>query len=201
MLSAIVSGFFTGLSLILPVGAQNAFVLRQGLTGRHVLWLCLFCSLSDMILITAGVSGFGAIVHWSPGATYWAAMAAAAFLTVYGFMRLRAAWLGNAGMQEAMETRTLPSTIALAAVFTWANPHVYLDTVGLIGAASTSFGGADRWSFAFGAMISSFVFFFSLGFGAKAIAPIFRSPDTWRVLDAAVGIVMWSLAAVLLINL
>ena len=194
---AAISGFLTGLSLILAIGAQNAFVLRQGLTGEHVFWLCLFCAFSDAVLISIGVSGFGALVAISPESTRYMALAGAAFLFTYGFFRFRAAWAGVHEISSVAESRTLGTTIALAAVFTWANPHVYLDTVMLIGAVSTGFPGIETWLFGGGAIVASFVFFFTLGYGARLLAPIMQSPRAWRVLDTVIGITMWWLATAL----
>ena len=167
VISAALSGFLTGLSLIVAIGAQNAFVLRQGLTGQHVFALCMFCSLSDAILISAGVAGFGALVAVYPDLGRHMATAGAAFFIAYGAMRFLAAWRGDYDIQEGAETRTLGSTLVLAAMFTWVNPHVYLDTVALIGAVSAGFDVAVRWAFAWGAILASFLFFFSLGYGAE----------------------------------
>lgn len=186
--------------MILAIGAQNAFVLRQGLSGEHVFWLCLFCSLSDALLIAIGVSGFGTLAALSPNLTHYLTFGGAAFLYGYGYYRFRAAVVGDRQFGMGDETQTLRGTIALAAIFTWANPHVYLDTVALIGAVSTGFPGAAQWAFAIGAMGASFVFFFSLGYGARFLAPLMRSPMSWRVLDVLIGMTMWALATMLITN-
>ena len=191
-----ITGFATGFSLILAIGAQNAFVLRQGLLRRHVFWLCLFCATSDALLIAAGVLGFGALVEAWPRLPLIMALAGAGFLLVYGAMRFMAALKGNYAMEIAGKSRSLGAVIAIAAAFTWANPHVYLDTLGLIGAISTSFGDwAQRIAFGTGAVTSSFVFFFSLGYGARLLAPIMQKPGAWRVLDVVIGLTMWAIAA------
>lgn len=200
MLTGAATGFATAFTLILAIGAQNAFVLRQGLLRQHVFWLCLFCALSDAVLILAGVAGFGALVTLYPGFPRAMALAGAAFLIVYGAMRFRAALAGDDAMVLAGRAAGLWPTLATAAAFTWLNPHVYLDTLGLIGAISTQFVGADRVSFALGAITSSFVFFFSLGYGARLLAPIMQSARAWRILDLGIGVTMWALAAALVLK-
>lgn len=196
---ASITGFATGFSLILAIGAQNAFVLRQGLLRTHVFPLSLFCALSDALLITAGVLGFGTLVTALPMLPIVMALAGAGFLIVYGAMRFMAAWKGNYAMELAGQSRSLGATIAIAAAFTWLNPHVYLDTLGLIGAISTSYDSWDeRIQFGVGAVAASFVFFFSLGYGARLLAPIMSRPSAWRVLDAIIGVTMWLIALGLL---
>ena len=199
MIGPALTGFATGFSLILAIGAQNAFVLRQGLARAHVFWLCLFCAASDAALITAGVLGFDAITEALPGLPRVMALAGAAFLFVYGATRFHAAWTGDYEMQIAGRTLALGPTIATAAAFTWLNPHVYLDTLGLVGAYSTNYPDpARKAAFAAGAISASFVFFFSLGYGARHLAPVMRSPRAWRWLDTLIGVVMWALAIKLL---
>lgn len=196
---ASITGFATGFSLILAIGAQNAFVLRQGLLRTHVFPLSLFCALSDALLITAGVLGFGTLVTALPMLPIVMALAGAGFLIVYGAMRFMAAWKGNYAMELAGQSRSLGATITIAAAFTWLNPHVYLDTLGLIGAISTSYDSWDeRIQFGVGAVAASFVFFFSLGYGARLLAPIMSRPSAWRVLDAIIGVTMWLIALGLL---
>lgn len=193
------TGFATGFSLILAIGAQNAFVLRQGLARAHVFWLCLLCATSDALLITAGVLGFGAIVTLYPMLPQIMAWGGAAFLIVYGALRFRAAWQGQYAMQLAGKSNGLWATLATGAAFTWLNPHVYLDTLGLVGAVSTQYiDSAEKTAFGIGAVIASFVFFFGLGYGARLLAPVMQSARAWRVLDVLIGLVMWALAAKLL---
>lgn len=195
MIAAALTGFATGFSLILAIGAQNAFVLRQGLVRAHVFWLCLFCALSDAILIAAGVLGFGAVTALWPGLPQIMALAGAAFLAVYGLQRLIAAWRGDYALQIAGKSKGLWATLAMAAAFTWLNPHVYLDTLGLVGAVSTHYHTAGlKLAFGIGAVTASFVFFFSLGYGARLLGPIMQSPRAWRVLDVLIAVVMWALA-------
>lgn len=193
------TGFATGFSLILAIGAQNAFVLRQGLARAHVFWLCLLCAASDALLIAAGVLGFGAIVDAAPMLPQIMAYGGAAFLFVYGALRFIAAYKGDYSMQVSGQSAGLWATLATGAAFTWLNPHVYLDTLGLVGAISTQYDiSFDRYSFGIGAIISSFVFFFGLGYGARLLTPIMQSARAWRVLDIIIGIVMWALALKLL---
>ena len=199
MTGAAVTGFATAFALILAIGAQNAFVLRQGLARAHVFWLCLLCAVSDAVLITAGVLGFGALVEAYPALPRVMALGGAAFLTVYGALRLWAAWKGDYAMQIAGESRGLWATLATGAAFTWLNPHVYLDTLGLVGAVSTGFLGAEKLAFALGAVTSSFVFFFSLGYGARLLAPVMVSARAWRLLDFGIALVMWALAVKLVV--
>lgn len=192
-------GFSTGFSLILAIGAQNAFVLRQGLLRKHVFWLCLLCAVSDALLIAAGVAGFGALVHAFPALPRVMALAGAAFLFAYGALRFWAAYRGDYHMTLSGQSASLTVTLTTAAAFTWLNPHVYLDTLGLVGAISTQYVDmARKWAFGTGAMLASFVFFFGLGYGARLMAPIMQSARSWRILDNLIGVVMWALATKLL---
>ena len=192
-------GFATAFGLILAIGAQNAFVLRQGLSKTHVFWLCLLCATSDAILITAGVLGFGVIVAQFPSLPQIMAWGGAAFLLIYGALRLWAAYKGDYTMQLSGRSAGLGATLATGAAFTWLNPHVYLDTLGLIGAISTQYPDpTQKTAFGIGAVTSSFVFFFSLGYGARLLAPIMQSASAWRILDVIIGLVMWGLAINLL---
>jgi len=199
MIGAAATGFFTGLSLILAIGEQNAFVLRQGLTRTHVLPLVLFCAASDAVLIAAGVAGFAAMAQMLPGLPRLLGLAGAAFLIAYGASRLLAARRGTSALAVAgAAPPPLGATLAMAAAFTWGNPHVYLDTVGLIGAISARYDGGARLAFGIGAVAASFVFFFSLGYGARGLAPLLSTAQAWRLLDTAIGLTMWALAAGLL---
>ena len=190
MLSAAATGFASSLSLILAIGAQNAFVLRQGLLRSHVLPLVLFCGASDALLIALGVAGFGwavASVPWLPAALAWAG---AAFLVCYAALRLRAAVQGSYALALGDGGGSLGSTLATAGAITWLNPHVYLDTLALLGAISTGFEGGERTAFALGAMSASFAFFAALGYGARLLAPVMTSVRAWQVLDAVIALIM-----------
>jgi L-lysine exporter family protein LysE/ArgO len=195
MLNAAFSGFLVSISLIAAIGAQNAFVLRQGLRREHVVWVVLTCALSDALLITLGVTGFGAasrMAPWLGQAMLWAGVA---FLVVYGALRFRAAWQGGAALMPA-NTGTVPlgRVIATCLVLTWANPHVYLDTVMLLGSISTRYA-PHSGLFGAGAALGSFAFFSALGFGARLLAPAFAKPQAWVVLEVVVGCTMWAIAA------
>lgn len=194
MTAAALTGFLTGFSLILAIGAQNAFVLQQGLRRQHVFALALLCALSDAVLITAGVAGFGWLVGLNPRFPLIMALAGAAFLVVYGAMRLRAAWRGGEALAGADGGGGLRRVVLTGLALTWLNPHVYLDTMGLIGAVSTRFAGAGRLAFGMGAVAASFVFFFGLGYGARLLAPMMARPGAWRLFDALVGLTMWAIA-------
>lgn len=197
MLASGIAGFLLGFSLIMAIGAQNAFVLRQGLRGEHVLALVLTCAISDTILIAAGVAGFGVVVKAYPQAVDIARWGGAAFLVCYGAMSFRAALRGGEALEDKGRGATsLGAAVATCLVLTWANPHVYLDTVVLLGGLSSQY--ASPWVFGLGAILSSFVFFFSLGFGARLLRPLFTSARAWQVLDVVVGLTMWAIAAKLL---
>ena len=199
MITPALTGFATAFALILAIGAQNAFVLRQGLVRKHVFWLCLLCATSDALLITAGVLGFGYIVTLYPLLPQIMAWGGAAFLLIYGATRFWAAWRGTYAMQLAGQSAGLWATLATGAAFTWLNPHVYLDTLGLVGAVSTQYTDvAEKTAFGIGAVTSSFVFFFSLGYGARLLAPVMQSARAWRIFDVLIGVIMWALAIKLL---
>ena len=199
MTAPLLAGFLLGLSLILPIGAQNAFVLRVGLRGEHVLAVCLTCALSDALLILAGVSGFAQLSAQVPWAETVLRYGGAAFLLAYGLRSFMAAFGSEALRPSEAAPETLSRVVLTCLALTWLNPHVYLDTVVLIGSISTQFNEGKGW-FAAGAMLASFVFFFSLGFGARLLKPLFARPVTWRILDIAIGIIMWATAARLLLS-
>lgn len=199
MFEAAAAGFLLGFSLIMAIGAQNAFVLRQGLRGEYVLPLVLTCAFSDAVLIMAGVAGFGVLVEAYPSAVDLARWGGAAFLVVYGTMSFRAAMRGGEALEEnGRKAGSLKAAVATCLVLTWANPHVYLDTVVLLGGISSQY--AMQWAFGIGAVVSSFAFFFSLGFGARLLRPLFTSARAWQVLDVIVGLTMWAIAAKLLLG-
>ncbi|CAM2785623.1 LysE/ArgO family amino acid transporter [Vibrio rarus] len=193
-MSAFVAGFSIGLSLILAIGAQNAFVIKQGLLRRHVFWVCLVCALSDAILISAGVAGFSIVVTAHPQVEVVARYAGALFLIVYGIGSLKSAF-NNKHTLDPMGSApaSLRKTLLVCLAFTWLNPHVYLDTLVLLGSVSTQYGENKHW-FAVGAAMASVVFFFSLGYGARLLTPYFKKAHTWKVLEGIVGLVMLVLA-------
>jgi L-lysine exporter family protein LysE/ArgO len=196
-MTAVLSGFALGISLILAIGAQNAFVLRQGVRGEHVGVVVALCVISDAILIIAGVAGFGALTEAMPVFETLLRWGGAAFLLAYGAW---AFWRAFSSMDalDAGKDRDQGRRAAIATVLalTWLNPHVYLDTVVLLGSVAAQFG-EDRWLFALGAVTASTLFFGSLGFGARLLQPVFARPGAWRVLDAGVGLLMWTLAVYL----
>ncbi|OED50330.1 amino acid transporter [Rhodobacteraceae bacterium (ex Bugula neritina AB1)] len=196
---SLIAGFALGLSLIMAIGAQNAFVLRQGLRRQHVFWICLTCASSDAVLITAGVFGFGSLalaLPWFEQAMRWGG---AAFLLWYGTRALRSAWRGGETLEAAQDGAggALLPVLATVLALTWLNPHVYLDTVVLLGSISAQY--PNPLIFAVGAVIASFAFFFTLGYGASLLAPVFARPRAWQMLDALVGLTMWAIAAKLLL--
>ena len=179
----------------MAIGAQNAFVLRQGVLRAHVLPVVLACALSDAVLIAVGVAGFGALAQalpWLEGAMRYGG---AAFLLAYGARAFLAAWRGSAGLQGGQAAGSLGAALATCLALTWLNPHVYLDTVVLLGSVSAQY---PPLPFALGAICASFVFFFSLGYGAGLLAPVFARPNAWRVLDSCVGLIMWAIALLLI---
>ncbi len=193
--SAAINGFLLGAGLIVAIGAQNAFVLRQGLARSHVFVICLICALSDAVLIALGIGGLGALVSNSPQMIAAVTIAGAIFLLVYGLLAFARA-IHTGGLEAAVDKPAgLGAAMAACLAFTFFNPHVYLDTVVLIGALSASYAGAARLAFGAGAVLASFVWFFGLGYGARWLAPVFAARRAWQVLDIAIGLVMWSLAA------
>ena len=192
------SGFFLGLSLIVAIGAQNAFILRQGLLRQHVFVLCLICALSDAVLIAAGVAGLGTLVSSSPMLVKAVSVGGAAFLFAYAAIAFRRAWRPQALHAAGTGGGNLKAAIAACLAFTFLNPHVYLDTVVLLGSLSSRYEGAARLEYGLGAAISSFVWFFGLGYGARLLQPVFARPSAWRVLDILIGLVMAAIGVGLL---
>ena len=193
-MQAFVFGFTLGFSLILAIGAQNAFVLKQGLKQQHVFLVCLICAVSDAALILIGVSGFHLMVLAFPGLTRFALIGGAVFLTVYGAISFYNAFKSKQGLEPSeIRAGSWVQAALTCLAFTWLNPHVYLDTMVLIGSVSTRFE-AEIVYFTSGAIISSFVFFFSLGYGARLLRPLFAKPRAWRILDFLIGCVMWAIA-------
>lgn len=194
MYEAAVQGYLVSLSLILAIGAQNAFVLRQGLRREHVGVVVLACAISDAVLIALGVTGFGVVSHalpWLAGAMRWGGVV---FLLVYGGMRFRAALAGGEALKpgEGVEV-SVSKVLTTVLVLTWANPHVYLDTVVLLGSISAQYPG-QRLAFGIAAAAGSFSFFTALGYGARLLAPVFANPKAWVVLEVIVGATMWGIA-------
>ena len=193
MIPAFLTGFFLGISLILAIGAQNAFVLRQGILGQHVLYVALFCSLSDALLICIGIASISFflssfIAQFSDLLFGFSAI----WLAGYGLIRLKAVFKSDSALEiDSSRSKDLIPTLSILFILTFANPHVYLDTMILIGSVSQQFSGDHKISFAFGASLASFIFFFSLAYGAKLLIPIMQSPNSWRKLDFLIAVVMF----------
>ncbi len=197
-MSAAIAGFLLGGTLIIAIGAQNAFVLRQGLKREHVFVLCFICALADALLIAAGVAGLGTLIKQAPYLLKFITAGGAVFLFAYGLLAFRrAAFPGvlRAGDGGPLSLQTAITTVL---AFTFLNPHVYLDTVVLLGSLSARYDGVDRVAYGAGACIASFTWFFSLGYGARLLSPWFARPSSWQVLDTIIGVIMWALAGRLL---
>jgi L-lysine exporter family protein LysE/ArgO len=192
-------GFSLGFSLILAIGAQNAFVLKQGLKTEHVFLVCLICAMSDAILILLGISGFHYLVTRFPELVIVTRYGGALFLMVYGYLSLRSAFISKHSLKPGETTATSARRVVLICLaFTWLNPHVYLDTVVLLGSISSQFK-EQLVEFGSGAISASFVFFFSLGYGARLLRGIFEKPRAWQILEFLIGLIMWAIAAKLLL--
>ncbi len=195
----LVQGLALCAGLIVAIGAQNAFVLRQGLRQEHVGSIVLFCALADAVLIAAGVFGMAQALGESPGLARALALVGAAFLAVYGYQALqRARRPGQLQAGHGSAPARLASVIAQAAAFTLLNPHVYLDTVLLMGSVGAQQPPALRLWFVTGASLASLTWFSLLGFGARWLAPWFARPKAWQILDGLIGLTMWTMAALLL---
>ena len=194
------AGFLSGLGLIAAIGAQNAFVLRQGILRSHVALVVCICALSDAILVAVGVAGAQGLAQnypWVQPLMLWAGVA---FLFVYGGLRFRAAWTGGQGLEAGQGAAQSATKVALTCLaFTWLNPHVWLDTVALLGSLSAQYAPA-HWTFGAGAMTASVVFFSALGFGARYLAPVLRRPGAWVWVEAGIGVVMWAIALKLMLR-
>ena len=198
METALLEGFATSAALIIAIGAQNAFVLRQGIKREHVLAVVLVCALSDALLITLGIAGLGAIVQGSPRALLIARYGGAAFLIAYGALAARRAFRREVLTVTDAPPMHLRAAIATCLAFTYLNPHCWLDTVVLLGSIASQRPPASRIWFGIGATAASFAWFFALGFGARLLRRWFERPWAWKLLDAGIALVMWSIAASLL---
>ena len=190
----VLAGFAASLALIVAIGSQNAFVLRQGIVREHVLALVVFCALSDALLIIAGVAGGGALVQQYPVALEVARIGGALFLAAYALFAALRALRPAALLPLEAPGLSLPAALATCFGFTFLNPHVYWDAVLLLGAVATQRGETGRWWFALGAASASPCWFAALGFGARLLRPVFARPMAWRVLDAFIAATMAGLA-------
>ncbi len=195
-LLAIFQGYGIAIGLIAAIGAQNAFVLRQGLRRNHPFIIAAICSANDALLIVLGVVGFGVLVERAPFMLDVARWGGAAFVTYYGVMSLRSAFRSQAMKinGDGENPGTLRAVVLATLAFTLLNPHVYLDTVVLIGGVGANYAPELRPFFAFGASMASVSWFFALAYGASLLAPLFRRPITWRILDAGVALIMFTIA-------
>jgi L-lysine exporter family protein LysE/ArgO len=192
-MNAILPGLLTGLSLIIAIGAQNAFVLRQGLTRKYIIPVVLICSLSDALLITLGTAGLGALIQTLPLLLEILRWLGVGYLTWFGISAVRKV-LAKDTLQVSDESSvSFKRTILMTLGFTYLNPHVYLDTVIFVGSLANQFG-ENKWSFALGAVCASFIWFFSLGFTASKMAVLMAKPMFWKILDIFIAAVMFSLA-------
>jgi len=195
---SLVSGLASGLSLIVAIGAQNAFVLRQGVQRSHVLLVVAVCAISDLVLIVLGVAGVGVLIEQAPAVLEVVRWAGAAFLVAYGAMAAVRAIRGTQAAQPAAGHKgTWAAALGTCLALTWLNPHVYLDTVLLLGSLAGTHGQDGRWWFAAGAGLGSVAWFAALGTGARFLAPLFARPGSWRVLDGGIALVMVTLAVML----
>ncbi|MEU7632160.1 LysE/ArgO family amino acid transporter [Nocardia sp. NPDC049220] len=196
---AAASGLGFGLSLIVAIGAQNIFVLRQGISGRHVPAVVTVCVVSDIVLIAAGVGGFGLIVESAPQVVAVAHYAGAAFLIGYAALAARRVFTSATLIAEsARATVAFDATVVTCLALTWLNPHVYLDTVVLLGSFANTYASPDRWFLGAGAMLASALWFTTLGFGARLLRPLFVNPLAWRVLDSVIAMTLLALGIGLL---
>lgn len=193
MTSPLILGFVASFILIAAIGAQNAFVLRQGIRREHVVPVIALCTVSDIVLISAGIAGMGALINAHPGALTIAKFAGAAFLICYGLLAARRAWRPSTLTPAETAPTRLSQVLVTCAALTFLNPHVYLDTVVLLGALANEHRD-ERWLFGIGAVAASAVWFVSLGLGARRLARLFATPMTWRIFDGLIAITMIGLA-------
>jgi len=194
MLLTLIKGFGTGSGLIIAIGAQNAFVLSQGVKKNHYIIIPLICAVCDALLITLGVSGVGTVIAASKTLSTIAGIGGAAFLFIYGLGSFRSAIKGGTLSSEEKAQTSLKAAILTTLAVTLLNPHVYIDTVILLGSISSQFENSGRVVFGAGAALASFVWFFSLSLGGGLLAPVFKKEAAWRVLDTLVGLTMWAIA-------
>jgi len=201
VLLPLAAGLGLGLSLIVAIGAQNAFVLRQGIRAKHVLAVVAICALSDLVLIFLGISGVGLVIGQFPVALAVVRWLGAAFLVGYGLLAARRAFLGGRlEVEQGGNGSSLRSVVLTVLALTWLNPHVYLDTVLLLGSVANTHGDAGRWLFGVGAGVASILWFTALGFGARLLAGVFAKPLAWRILDGVIAATMIALGVSLVLG-
>lgn len=193
---AFLPGVLTSMSLIMAIGAQNAFVIRQSLTRQHVLPLVLICAIADATFIALGIAGLGAVIQGLPWLLEILRWFGVAYLTWFGINSLRSAFKGEALDAGTAESKTLKQVVFSVLGFTFLNPHFYLDTVILLGSIGNSFG-EEKWVFAAGATLGSIIWFFSIGYGARAASRFMSKPIFWKVLDITIACIMFAIAILL----
>jgi L-lysine exporter family protein LysE/ArgO len=196
MLETVFKGAMIATGLIVAIGAQNAFVLKQGLTRHHIFWVALICFLCDAVLMSAGVLGLGTLINTSTMATCGLALLGAAFLFWYGFKAFRSAYQATSYLEAASNANTasLAAVITTTLAMTLLNPHVYLDTVVILGSVAGTLPLQDKYWFLLGVVSVSGIWFFGLGYGARLLIPLFKKPRTWQILDSLIGLIMWTIA-------
>ena len=202
MFATFLKGAMVASGLIIAIGAQNAFVLKQGLARQHIFWVALICFLCDAVLMSAGVLGLGALIKGSPVATLSLTLIGAVFLFWYGFNAFRSALMGTAHLEAAkqrVQNVSLRTVVGTTLALTLLNPHVYLDTVVVLGGVAGTLTVAEKLPFLLGAISVSGVWFFGLGYGARLLSPLFQKPRTWQALDLLIGVIMWWIALELLL--
>lgn len=200
MLIDFLTGLATGMALIVAIGSQNAYVLRQGILRAHVLPIVVFCALSDVLLIAAGIGGAGVLVRGNDTLMQLTRYGGALFLASYGALAARRAWQGSQMQLGPGSGVSLATALSACFAFTFLNPHVYLDTVVLLGSIANQRPDAGRWLFGAGAAVGSVLWFCGLGFGARFLAPLFATVRAWRVLDALIALTMGIMALLLLLG-
>lgn len=199
-MTTVLIGFASGLSLIVAIGAQNAFVLRQGLIRQHVGVIVIICALADAILVAGGIAGLGRLIEAVPLVIEIVRWAGCLFLLTYAVMALRRAIRPHALNPSERQATSLKTSVLTCLALTFLNPHVYLDTVILLGSLANQHGEVGRWKFGLGAAVASVLWFSTLGFGARWLRPLFAKPMAWRVLDAVIAAVMAFLAIMLIVS-
>jgi len=197
-----INGLALSIGLIVAIGAQNAFLLNRALRNQHQYVLALFCSVTDASLICLGIFGMGSLVQAQPQLLLWITWGGVLFLLVYGALAFKSA-AKNHTMEKEDSARdySLVKALVVAASVSLLNPHAYLDTVVLLGGISSQYVGSEKLWFGFGAVSASFIWFFGLAFGARWLMPVFQKPMSWRILDGLIGLIMWAIAASLVVHI
>lgn len=191
MITVLLTGFITGLGLIVAIGPQNFYLLKQGIKKKNHLLIATMCSFTDALLITLGVLGVGKIVKELPGLIVYSSLLGALLLTYYGIKHIILAYKAEIEVDEITGYNSVKKTILMTLGITFFNPHIYLDTIVLLGSMSTTFPGSQRYYFGIGAILASFVWFYSLALLSEKLSPLFTSKTAWRILDSSIAIIMF----------